>query len=322
MTAPLRAGLAGLGIHGMRYARHLLAGDVPGLRLTAVSRRDAAAGRAFASEHGLAFEADAAALAARPDVDVVIAVLEPAAHAAVALAALDARKPVLVEKPMAHDLASAETVAARARTTGVPLMVAQTLRFDPLVLAIRREAASLGPIRMISVDKCLEPTDRPWTDAPGLTGGFVHTGVHGFDLLRFLSGGEAVSIVSEAQRIHTLHAEDQFASLVRIEPGGILGVLQDSRGTDGRSGAVAVACERGQVRGDHIHRTLHRIEGRTAVDLGPVPEVPTVVEVLRAFAAAVAAGGPCPVTADDGLASIRMADAATRSARSGYRVPL
>ena len=37
---PLRIGLAGLGIHGERYARHLLRNDVPDARLTAVCRRD------------------------------------------------------------------------------------------------------------------------------------------------------------------------------------------------------------------------------------------------------------------------------------------
>lgn len=322
MGAPLRVGLAGLGIHGARYARHLLAGDVEGMRLAAVSRRDADKARAFAAEHGLAFAGDPRDLAAMGGLDAVIAVLEPQLHGPTALACLDAGRPVLVEKPMASELTTAEEIAARAESTGVPMMVAHTLRFDPLVLAVKHEAEALGPIRMVSIDKCLEPTDRPWTDAAGKTGGFVHTGVHGFDLLRFLTGAEPVSIASEMQRIGTRHAENQFASLVRLEPGGILGVLQDSRATLGRSGAIAVICERGQVRGDHIHRTLHRVEGRRLADLGPVPDKPTVVEVMRAFEAAVRGGGPCPVGPRDGLAAMRLADAAWRSAQSGFRVPL
>lgn len=321
MSSPLRVGLAGLGIHGARYARHLLAGDVDGMRLAAVSRRDAGKGRAFAAEHGLSFADDPRDLVSVAGLDAVIVVLEPEMHGPAALACLDAGLPVLVEKPMTADLDTAETVTARAESTGVPLMVAHTLRFDPLIRALKREAETLGPIRIVSIDKCLEPADRPWTDAHGKTGGFVHTGVHGFDLLRFLTLAEPVSIASEMQRVGTRHAENQFASLVRLEPGGILGVLQDSRATLGRSGAVAMICERGQVRGDHIHRTLHRIQGRSLTDLGPVAERPTVVEVLKAFGVAIRGGGPCPVGPRDGLAAMRMADAAWRSAQSGFRVP-
>jgi len=64
----LRIGLAGLGVHGLRYAKHLLNGDVPGATLTAVCRRNEAAGREFARENGLLWVGDPHDLAACPEV--------------------------------------------------------------------------------------------------------------------------------------------------------------------------------------------------------------------------------------------------------------
>ena len=73
----IRIALAGLGVHGARYARHLLAGDVCGATLAAVCRSDLARGREFAARHGVAVEPDVGSLARRPDVDAVVLALRP-----------------------------------------------------------------------------------------------------------------------------------------------------------------------------------------------------------------------------------------------------
>lgn len=318
----IRFGLAGVGIHGSRYAAHLLAGDVPGASLVAVSRANEAAGKEFAGRHGIAFERGAEALVRRGDVDAVIAVLPPDLHPGVVDAALGAGRPVLVEKPLAADAARAGAVAARARGAGVPVMVAHTLRFDPLLRRMREEAASLGPLRMVAINQRFEPTSRPWIDTPGRGGAILNTGVHGFDLLRFLTGLEPASVVAETSRFVTRDTEDEFAAVFRLEPGGVLATVDNARTTRGRSGRVEIAAEGGQIRGDHIHRTLVRIDGRYERDLGPVPPVATVVEALRAFVACVLTGAQVPVTVDDGWRAVRMADAVRRSAASGARVPI
>lgn len=321
----IRIGLAGFGIHGSRYAAHLLAGDVPGARLSAICRKDAAAGRELARAHGLAFHEDPLELASSKEVDAVVAVLPPTLHRDVAHACLSAGRPVLVEKPMAADARAAREVVEKQRATGSLLMVAHTLRFDPLVRAIRREAERLGAIRMVSICQRFEPTGhetRAWLDEPGPGGVILNTGVHGFDLLRYLTGAEPVSIQAEVSRVVTRGTEDQFAAALRLEPGGILCTIDNSRATGGRSGRIEVACERGQVWGDHVHRTLRRIEGRTEVEVGRFPPTPTIPETLRAFVRSIREGCEPEVTGADGLAAMRMVDAAILSARLGRRVDL
>jgi myo-inositol 2-dehydrogenase/D-chiro-inositol 1-dehydrogenase len=316
---PLRIGLAGLGIHGMRYAEHLLRGDVPRAVLAAVSRRDAAAGRAWAAARGIAFVGAPEELPAHPAVDAVVAVLPPDLHPSLARACLARGKPVLVEKPLAADAASAAEVAALVRETGVPLMVGHTLRFDPLVRRLKELAGELGPLRVLALNQRFEPTDRVWIDRPGPGGALLNTAVHGFDLMRFLTGAEAESIDAQVETVVTARTEDEVGALVRLVPGPILATLDNARTTAGRSGRIEIVGEQGQLWGDHVHRGLFRVRGRDQESLGPIPAVPTVAATLSAFVDAVLDGSPVACTAEDGLQAVRMAEAARRSAETGRR---
>jgi predicted dehydrogenase len=322
VSTKLRIGLAGLGLHGIRYAEPLLDGTIPGAVLSAVSRSDERSGREFAKGYGARFVRDARELATLPGLDAVIAVLPPDLHPDVACACLDAGRPVLVEKPLASDWRSAARVVKRAGETGTPLMVAHTLRFDAVIEAVRRELPSLGRIRLVALNQRFEPTTRGWIDTPGRGGAILNTGVHGFDLLRYFTGAEAESIVAESASIVTRRTEDEFACVVRLEPGGILGTLDNARTTRGRSGRIEVVGERGQVRADHVLRTFARIEGRAETQLGPIPSHHTVNTTLARFVECVRDGTPPPITAEDGEAAVRMVEACARSASEGRRVRL
>ena len=305
----MRLGLAGLGIHGGRYAAHLLAGDVPGVTLGAISRADAREGSLFALRHNVTYVADPRELADVPGIDAVAVCLPPDLHPQVAIACLEAGRPVLVEKPLAASVAGATAVVDAASRTGTPLMVAHTMRFDAVIEAIRRELVSLGPIRVVAINQRFEPTRRTWIDTPGRGGIYLNTGVHAFDLLRFLTGAEIVEARAMATRTVTRSTEDGFAAIFRLEPGGILATVDNARTVAGRSGRIEIAGERGQLRGDHIHRELVRIEAGTRRDLGPIPGRPTVAAALDAFVGALRASRPMPITAEDGLAAVRVAEA-------------
>ena len=318
--AELRLGLIGAGIHGARYVEHLARGDVEGARLAALCRRDEAAGREMARAAGARYVREPEDVVADPEVDAIAVVVPPDLHPRIVGACLDAGRPVLVEKPLAASAAEAREMAARAERTGTFAMVAHTLRFDPLIRRMREEVASLGPLRVIALNQRFEPTDRPWIDEPGRGGAILNTGVHGFDLMRFLTGCEVVSIYAEAAAVVTRRTEDEVVAVMRLEPGGVLATLDNARTTQGRSGRIEIAGERGQLRGDHVHRDLHRLEGRHATSLGPIPPAATVAEALRAFVRAVARGEPPPITVHDGLAAVEIAEACRRSVELGRRV--
>jgi myo-inositol 2-dehydrogenase/D-chiro-inositol 1-dehydrogenase len=318
----LGIGLAGLGIHGSRYAAHLLSGDVPGARLAAVSRKDRAAGEAFAREHGVEFVHDPRDLAVHPEVGAVAIALLPDLHAGIVETCINAGRPVLVEKPLASRASDAARLAEMAEAEGATVMVAQTLRFDAVVQAIIRGLPSLGGVHTVSINQHFETDTRPWIDEPGRGGALLNTAVHGLDLLRLLTGAEPVSVLAETGRALTRRTEDILAVVVRLDPGGILGVVENARSTDARSGRIEVVGPRGMIRGDHIHRTLHRIVGRETEDLGTVPVSHTVPRTLQAFVECLGEGRPMPVTARDGRIAVEMVEAARLSAEEGRRVTL
>ncbi len=318
----LRFGLVGLGRHGTRYATHLLAGDVPGACLAAVCRRDATAARAFAAPREITAHTDPDLLFADPGVDAIVLAVPPNLHPALVPAALAAGKPVLVEKPLATDTEGARTILAAARGASAPLMVAHTLRFDTVVQTLRASLSAIGPLTLLTLDQMAEPSDQAWGDAPGVGGALVNIGVHGFDLVRFLTGQEVVEVVCRTARAQSMQTEDTFAALLTLSGPPGLAVVVDSRAAGGRSGRIVAVGQTGQLAGDFAAGTLTLIRGR---ERRPVPlplSAPTVREVLRAFVQALQQGEPVPVPAEEGYRAVAVAGACARSAAEGRPVRL
>src|SRR5262245_58609286 len=134
--SPLPIGLIGAGKHGQRYLNHIRA-DVPELRVAGLSRRDAECGAAQAREAGCVFHADWRDLVADPAVAAIVAVVPPSLHPDIVEAVTAARKALLIEKPLATTGAAATGVVRRIREAGIPCLMAHTLRWNTVVLALR-----------------------------------------------------------------------------------------------------------------------------------------------------------------------------------------
>ena len=320
----LGIGIIGTGKHGLRYVRHLI-DEVEDARLVAVCRRDAREGAAVAAAHGCAFHADWRALVEDPHVDAVVTVVPPILNAPIAEAACRAGKHLLLEKPLAPTVEAARRIAAAVRASGVRAMVAQTLRFDATVAAVRAHLGVIAPLHAITLSQRFEPSSLAWLDRLAESGGGVllHTGIHSIDLLRVLSGHEVVDVSCMTARVLTRETEDNFVMVARLDAPGLLAHISGSRAAAARTGLIELAGAGGQIVADHVHAAAWLIQGRTSTPI-PVPSpVPTVREVLRAFVAGVRTGAPMPVTVDDGLRAVAVAEAGYRSAeRAGATVPV
>ncbi len=124
-------------------------------RLAVLGGRDEGRAKAAAERFGWEdVETDWRALIARDDVDLVDICTPGDSHAEIAIAALEAGKHVLCEKPLANTLAEAEAMAeaaAKARERGVRSMVAFNYRRVPALAHARKLVASgaLGEIRHV-----------------------------------------------------------------------------------------------------------------------------------------------------------------------------
>jgi predicted dehydrogenase len=142
----------------------------------------------------------------------------------------------------------------------------------------------------------------------------LHTGVHSFDLLRFLTGCEVTRVWCRTVQIITRETEDSFAMTCQLSNPSLIATVAGSRALGGRVGLLDLAGARGHLLADHVHGFVHLVRGteRRALPV-PVP-VPTVRETVGAFIRALRERTPFPISVDDGLRAVAIVDAAYRSA--------
>ena len=106
--------------------------EVDGVEVAAVAARDPQRARAYADEHGIPLVFDSYdALLASDEIDAIYNPLPNSHHARWTIAALEAGKPVLLEKPYTANADEARLVAEAAERTGLVVMEAYHWRFHP-----------------------------------------------------------------------------------------------------------------------------------------------------------------------------------------------
>ena len=107
------------------------------------------------------------------------------AHAAPAIAALEAGKPAFVDKPFTADLAQAEAVVAAARRTGTPFCGGSTLKAMPLIGELR---GKVRPGAVVTIDYNADP-ESPY-------GGFFYYSPHAVELAMALCGRQPLEVAA------------------------------------------------------------------------------------------------------------------------------
>ncbi|TDP98480.1 MULTISPECIES: Gfo/Idh/MocA family protein [unclassified Leifsonia] len=160
------AGALNWAVVGTGFISQLIANDLaltPGAVCYAVVSRDQTKANAFADERGFPVAySDLHRALADPDVDVVYVGTPHATHARIAVAALEAGKHVLVEKPIAVDEGDARRIADAAARSGRFAMEGMWMRFLPAYRAALEEASSgaIGDVRSVRASFGL-PFDAP-----------------------------------------------------------------------------------------------------------------------------------------------------------------
>jgi predicted dehydrogenase len=205
-TQPLRVGMVGYAFMGAAHSQAWRSAprffDLP-LRpeLTAIAGRNAAGVRAAADKMGWASaETDWRALIERDDIDLIDICTPGNTHAEIAIAALEAGKHVLCEKPLANSVAEAERMAAAADAAaarGVYSMCGFSYRRTPALALARRMVAEgrLGQIRHVRaqyLQDWLSDADAPLTwrldKAKSGSGALGDIGAHSIDAAQWITG--------------------------------------------------------------------------------------------------------------------------------------
>ncbi len=318
-------GLVGCGLHGERYLRHLgreLAGRA---RAVCVWRRDEDERRRLAAEYGVETVARFEELLERDDVDAYLIVTPPGLHEDELRRLLPRGKPLLVEKPVTATLAEADGLwrdfPALPRSA---LMVAQTLRYHPVLVQAREMVGELGELHRIRVQQRLEPTQLQWQQDAAMSGGgsVTLTGVHLYDLLRWFVGRTPDAVMGRALNVEGARTTNVFDACFEYEDRELLCATEVSKFANTRSCLLELVGTRAQLIVDYQEGWIDRIEGRSRTRLLEGGNPPTIPQLLESFCDSVERSLPMPVDFHDGRETLRMAAGVFASSREGRRIRL
>jgi myo-inositol 2-dehydrogenase/D-chiro-inositol 1-dehydrogenase len=217
-------GLVGSGFISQLHAEAFGRSTVATIR--AVASRSAERAEAFARRWDIpAWYTEVQELVERPDVDVVCVGAPNALHRDIAVAAAQAGKHVICEKPLARTLQQADEMIAACHSAGVKLMYAEELCFAPKYVRAKQLAdeGALGDVYLVRQYEHHSGPHSAWFYDPQQSGGGVlmDMGCHGIEFARWIHGKPAVRSVSAEAAIFVHHerptVEDYAQVFVQFE---------------------------------------------------------------------------------------------------------
>jgi predicted dehydrogenase len=333
-VAEVAVGVIGLGFMGSRWGRALA--EHPGARLSVVSDVREDLGLELAARWGARYVVDPLEAAASPDIDGVAICTPEHLHVEPALAAIEAGKAVMVEKPLAHTVAGAERIRDRALERGVPVLTGHILRFEPRYAAVANatHGDEIGAVIAVRNERVGLISDQAILQ--GRTSLALYYGVHEFDLARWYAGDVAHIVAERSEGVlrgHGFDVDDLYSALLRFRTGAhgtaTVGWSLPATPSSWGSASVTVIGERGMLRVDQGQLGFLEItdSGARHVDVHYSPDVhgriygALGIEVAH-FVDCVQRVAEPLCTAGDGAEAVRISLAMEESARSGRIVVL
>lgn len=228
-NGPIRFAILGTGMVARYHREAILMNEDQGAALVAVVHNDHARFLSIAEEFGAPCISEQEMLE-RPDIDAVCICTPSGQHADQTVAAAEAGKHVLVEKPIALTLEDADRMIAACRRAGVRLGVVFQRRAEPLFQRIH-EAVEAGDLGSLTLGAVTLPYFRgqlyydsgAWRGTWALDGGGVlmNQGIHLVDLLLWYMG-DPVEVQAFAGTLHReIEVEDVAAAILRFAGGSV-----------------------------------------------------------------------------------------------------
>lgn len=249
-------------------------------------------------------------------------------HTALAVAAIDARKNVFCEKPMATSITDARAVLDAASQMSAVFQVGHNRRFAPVYATLKQMLAESGPAHSAHIKMNRGELINPeWVGDPAITGGFLYeTTIHMFDMMRFLFG--EVGSIDAIGSSHEYPEIDDFSVLLRFE-NGMHATLASSA-----DASWLFPFERVEVFCHHATITTREMEsitysegldgrhGTRSMQQLSKEEKWGYAQEDRAFVDSIVDGAAPAVTALDGFKSVELVAACYRAVTTGERVRL
>jgi 1,5-anhydro-D-fructose reductase (1,5-anhydro-D-mannitol-forming) len=327
----IRYGILGFGLHA---ARRLMPGFDQAKHCTVAGlwRRDREKAQQAVRDYSRfpirAYDSPEA-LCASPDIDAIFVASPDALHLTHVLLAIQNRKPVLCEKPMAMNSAECERMLEAADRAGVILGIAHNFRFNRSVNRLRKIMAA-GKIGSAVVARSefhylTRNSARTWiNDASLACGGPIgDVAVHCVDTLRYILQDEVASVYARALYDAESGEVEYAASLVLELQKGTIAIITVSTRAEYRS-PLWITGDAGLLGAEDALNVEQPVDLICKpLDSDPIIEQVSnqdaYTEQVDAFALSIERGVPFLAPGIEGLKNQRVLDAAYRSIKTGNR---
>jgi predicted dehydrogenase len=234
---------------------------IKGSSLYGVTSRRKSRAAAYAGRHHVPKVYDSAKeLVEDPEISAVYIATPPSSHAAYAIMAMRAGKPVYVEKPMAHDYQGCLEMNQVSSETGMPLYVAYYRRSMNYFLKVKEllHNQAIGKVLMVQSSLIVSPREEdrdpqnlPWRVVPEISGGgyFYDMGCHELDILTYYFGTVRSVEGWQANMAGLYLAEDTVAASLVFESGLLYsGSWCFVAGQDAAADTIEIIGEKGSIR--------------------------------------------------------------------------
>lgn len=327
----LKVGLLGAGRIGNVHAKAI--SSHPGSTLVAVSDVNMDAARKLAGQYGAEAKATDDIIN-DPSIGAVLVATSTDTHSDLIEAATAAGKAVLCEKPVDLSLERARACQKAAAKNGRPVMIGFNRRFDPNFAALKAavDRGEIGKTELLSVTS-FDPAPPPVSYVKVSGGLFRDMMIHDFDMACWLMGSlpETVTAVGSSIVDPEIGAAGDFDTAVvtlHFADGRIAVIKNSRRAVYGYDQRVELLGSQGLLSAGNVLENTVSKATKDGVSSAK-PEFFFLERYMRAYSAewaafvdAVNTGSALPVTLDDGVNALAVAEAATRSAKSGQSVSL
>ena len=269
-----------------------------------------------------------------PEIETVMICSPTSSHADYVMQAADARKNIFCEKPLDLSIKKVKQTLNAVRKANVPLMLAFNQRFDENFSKVREyvRAGKLGSVHSLHIIS-RDPAPPPVSYIRSSGGLFMDMMIHDFDMARFVTGSEVIEVfakgynlidpeIGEAGDIDTgialLTFENNATAIIENSRKAVYGYDQrlevfGSKGLIRAENPLKDTCTFSDQTGDHQARHLDFFTDRY---------MRSYLTEVEAFLKALRDKTPMPVTGEDGLKAMLIAEAAKTSLKENRPVKL
>ncbi len=230
--------------------------EIPEARITVVCDTVEKAAAALADKAGAPWTTDYRQAVERDDVDVVCVCTPSGTHAEIAVAAAEAGKHLVVEKPLDVTLERIDRIVEAARKAGVKLTCIFPYRFMRGAGLAKRalDEGRLGRLTLADAyikwyrsQQYYDTSDWKGTWALDGGGALMNQGIHNIDLLTYLAGPVSRVVARADTLAHKMETEDTAVALLTFANGALGAIEGTTASWPGESGRVELHGDRGTI---------------------------------------------------------------------------